>query len=84
MARRDIQLNSAQLRAILKSRQVEAVCKRIADRVAEAAGDGFVARSSVGRNRARAAVIAASPRARRGQAKDGRLLRALGGGRVRG
>lgn len=41
---------------------------------ANEAGDGFVARANTGRNRARAAVIAATIRARRRDARDHILL----------
>jgi hypothetical protein len=41
---------------------------------AKAGGDGFIARSNNGRNRARAAVIAATIRARRADARDHILM----------
>ena len=52
-----------------------------ADRIAAAAGDGFVAQSGQGKTRARAAVIAATYQARRRTSKDNTLLRALDAGR---
>ncbi|MEU2106493.1 hypothetical protein [Nocardia sp. NPDC019255] len=41
---------------------------------ARAAGDGFLARANTGRNRARAAVIAVTIRARRRNARDHTLV----------
>lgn len=48
-----------------------------ADKGARAAGDGYIAVSEIGRNRARAAVVAASTYARRDNAEDHTLLRII-------
>lgn len=48
-----------------------------AERGARAAGDGYIAVSEIGRNRARAAVVAASPHARNDNAKNHTLLRII-------
>lgn len=48
-----------------------------AEKGAQAAGDGYIAVSEIGRNRARAAVVAASPYARRDNAQDHTLLRII-------
>ena len=52
-----------------------------AQRVADACGEGFVARSSVPRVRARAAVITATGKAIRRNAAENTILRNLGRGR---
>lgn len=44
---------------------------------AAAAGDGYIARSEIGPNRARAALVAASRHARRDNAEDHTLLRVI-------
>lgn len=77
MARRAVILNRAGVRALLRSAEVSADLRSRAERVASAAGPGHVVDSDVGTNRARAAVIAASGDARRRQAVDRSLLRAL-------
>lgn len=77
MARRAVILNRAGVRALLRSAEVAADLRSRAERVASAAGPGHVVDSDVGTNRARAAVIADSGDARRRQAVDRSLLRAL-------
>lgn len=62
---------------LLKSGGVLADLERRARAVAAAAGEGHEASAVVGKNRARASVITATAEARRGEAKDHRLLRAL-------
>lgn len=52
-----------------------------AERVAGASGEGVVARGSVGKTRARAAVIAYHPKAIRSNAKHNTLLNNLDRGR---
>jgi len=61
--------------------RVAADVQRRAERVAAAAGDGFVAEKSEGRNRARSAVIAVTYKARRRSAEDNVLIKALDAGR---
>jgi CRISPR/Cas system-associated endoribonuclease Cas2 len=77
----DVRVDRSAFRRILTSPGVEAELRRRAERIAERAGDGFEVFSTQGRRRARAAVVAVSVRAKRGEAKDGRLSRALGAGR---
>ncbi|MFG1794134.1 hypothetical protein [Nocardia sp. NPDC049149] len=57
-------------RAIRTSEATKRMLYDFAKAGANAAGDGFVARADSGRNRARAAVIAATIRARRRDARD--------------
>lgn len=51
--------------------------RRRAEAVAAAAGEGFEADTFVGRNRARAGVITATPAAMEAEARDHTLIRAL-------
>ena len=67
--------------ALRRSPGVAADLRRRAEAIASAAGDGFVAESGQGRSRARAVIIAASPKARRRNAADNVLLRSLDAGR---
>lgn len=52
-----------------------------AERIAAASGEGVVARGSIGKTRARAAVIAYHPKAIRRNARDNTLLNNLDRGR---
>lgn len=76
-----IVVNSKQVRAVLRSREVELNLLARAQRVAAAAGPGFKAESSVGKNRARASVFPTTSAAKRAEAKDGALSKALDAGR---
>lgn len=66
-------------RKFLNSTGMRALLTKEARRLAQAAGPGFVAtEADTGQTRARAAVIAATYAARRAEARDRTLSRALG------
>lgn len=67
----------AAVRKVLRLRSLEAELRRRADKGARAGGDGYIAVSEIGRNRARAAVVAASTYARRDNAEDHTLVRII-------
>jgi hypothetical protein len=81
MAKVDVKMSAAGARAILKSGEVQAFLKAKADRIAAAAGAGFESSSMVGPNRARASVITATAKARRAEATNRSLTRAIDAGR---
>lgn len=74
-------LNSAAMQQYLKHPSVKAEMLRRAQAVANAAGPGYEASAIIGRTRARASVITATPAAIRGNARNQTLLRAIGGQR---
>lgn len=78
---RKLKLNNAGFRALRTDPAVKRDLMKRAQRVAEAAGDGFEAHESPGKNRARATVGARTAKARRNQSKDNVLQRALNAGR---
>lgn len=69
------------IRAVLKSGAVQADLQSRAARIAAAAGPGMQASSFMGKTRARASVITATAKARRAEARDRALTRALDAGR---
>lgn len=81
MAKFRVDVSDAGIQALLKSSEVQALLKEKADRIAAAAGPGMEASSWVGRTRARASVITASGKARRAEATDRALTKALDAGR---
>lgn len=81
MARSNVKINGKVIAELLKDPKVEADLLGRAEKIAAAAGPGFKASSMVGKNRARASVVAATHGARRREAKDGALSKALGAGR---
>jgi hypothetical protein len=76
-----VEVNDAGIRALLKSPEVQAMLKAKADRIAAAAGPGMEATSWTGRTRARASVITATAKARRAEATNRSLTRAIDAGR---
>lgn len=76
-----IEINSAGIQALLKSDEVQALLKAKADRIAVAAGEGMEASSRIGRTRARASVVTATSAARKAEAVDRSLTKALDAGR---
>lgn len=74
-------LNRNGLRELLRSDAVQAELRRRAQQVAAAAGPGHRVEVSAGRNRARAAVITDTPEARRAEATDRALTRAINAGK---
>ena len=75
-----LKLNRKAVRDLLKDPDLEKHLRGIADRIAARAGEGHIARSMIGKNRARASVITATPIAMRREAKRGNLSKAAGGG----
>lgn len=76
-----LEMNSAGFRALLRSPQVLADVDRRAQAIADRAGPGMEATSRVGPNRARASVRTATAEAKRAEATDKALTRALDAGR---
>lgn len=83
-----LKFNRKAIREIAKSDDLELELFKRADKIRDACDpenrfgdDGYVAVSSKGKNRARAAVIAVHPHARNSNAKHNTLLRALDAGR---
>ena len=76
-----IKFNSKALDDLLKGAAIQRELKSRADRIAAAAGDGMESSVVVGRTRARASVITATHAARRAEARDATLTRAIDAGR---
>ncbi len=73
-----LKLNSRGMQEMLKSDGVLADVTARAERVATAAGPGMEASSMIGKTRARASVITATPDAMRNEADNKALTRAFG------
>lgn len=85
MAKAEAKLDKAGVRAVLRGQGdaagVTAAVRRSLERIAAAAGPGHSVRVRVGRNRVRGTVTTSSLKARRNQARDRTLTRALDAGR---
>lgn len=80
MSKTKIELNSAGIKELLKSKEITTQVNEIASGVANRAGEGFEINSRIGANRAVATVYAATPKAFYSNLKNKTLLKALGGG----
>lgn len=76
-----IDINSAGIQELLKSGPVQALLSAKAQRIAAAAGPGMEASSRVGKTRARASVITTTRAARKAEAEDRALTKAIDAGR---
>jgi hypothetical protein len=76
-----IDINSAGILALLQSGGVQALLLAKAERIAAAAGEGMEASVRVGKTRARASVITATSHARKAEAVDRALTKAIDAGR---
>lgn len=70
--------NRAGLRELLQGEVAQTLVTRHTDRLAEAAGDGFVGSTKQGKTRFRGIVFADTWSAKRREAKQNILLRVLG------
>lgn len=77
MAKYKIKLNSAGVRALLKSAEMQNLLRERANDIANAAGSGYTTDVYIGTNRANAGVFASSPEAMRDNLKNNSLLKAV-------
>ena len=73
-------LNSSAVEALMKSQEMQTMLAGKAAGIAARAGDGFTSGVRVGEDRARAYVLPETYKARRRQARDHVLERAIGRG----
>lgn len=76
-----IEVNSAGIRSILQSSEVQEFLRAKAERIAAAAGDGMEVSSTIGATRARASVTTATRAAMLAEANDRALTSAIDAGR---
>lgn len=73
-----IQWNLATFKKIRKSPEMQAVLQEAIDKMVQELGDGYEGDVQVGQARARGGVVTATQHAKRENARDNTLLRALG------
>lgn len=81
MAEVKIELNRAGVRALLQSPEMLANLRERAHRIANAAGEGFEVEMTTSATRAHATIRTATWAARRAEARDRALTKALDAGR---
>ena len=72
-----IKLNSAGIRQMLKSEEMQAAVEAEASRRAEGLGEGYTVNTYVGRNRCNAEIRAESYQARKDNLRNNTLLRVI-------
>ena len=73
-------LNHQGVRELLRSDEAMAVCRSYADAAQSRLGEGYEVTTFTGRNRVNASVFAATVEARRENAANNSILKAVGGG----
>lgn len=77
MAKVTIVLNSAGIKEILRSEEVQKLVKGYADEIQQRAGDGYESSIHIGPLRARASVKAMTRKAKQDNLKNNTLLKAM-------
>lgn len=77
MSKVKVSLNREGVRSLLKSEEMLAMCRELANGVAARAGDGYEVNTHSGRNRVNAEVRAETFKAYRDNLKNNTLLKAL-------
>lgn len=78
MADIEVKLNSAGVKALLKSGEMQRCIGGYAQQVESAAGEGYAAEVKVGKNRCYATIAAQTPHAHFSNLKHNTLVKALG------
>lgn len=77
MSKVKVSLNREGVRSLLKSEEMLAVCRELANGAAARAGDGYEVNTHVGKNRVNAEIRAETFKAYRDNLKNNTLLKAL-------
>lgn len=72
-----VKLNKAGVRAMLRSPEMLAICEKHASDIARRCGEGYETDSFVGRNRVNAMVSASTYEAKRDNAENNTILKAV-------
>ena len=79
MANVEIKLNTAGVRELLKSKEIQDECRKVAQQIQGRVGDGYVVEDRNYHERSGAAVRVDSPSAYRDNLKNNTLLKAVQG-----
>ena len=72
-----VKLNKAGVRAMLRSPEMLAICEKHASDIARRCGEGYETTSFVGRNRVNAMVSASTYEAKRDNAENNTIIKAV-------
>ena len=80
MAKIHVELNEKEVRNMMRSSEMMAICREYAAGIASEAGAGYGVSTYVGKTRVNASAYAETEKAHRDNLKNNTLLKALGGG----
>jgi len=72
-----IKLNRAGVKALLRSEEMRTTCEKHASEIARRCGEGYETNTFVGRNRVNAQVMASTYEAKRDNAENNTILKAV-------
>lgn len=81
MAKVKIELNRDGVRQLLRSQEMQDICKQEAQTIANSCGDGYGVDSYTGKTRCNAMVWADTWEAKRDNLENNTLIKAVGGGK---
>ena len=79
MAKVEIKLESAGVRELLRSEEMQDICTKHANAVRKKLGKGYAISSYTGKNRVNASILAETEEAYREQLENNSILKAIGG-----
>jgi len=77
MSKVEFKLNKAGVRTLMKSEEMQAILKGIADNALNSLGEGYKSDSHVGKNRANAMVYADTYKAKKDNLENNSILKAV-------
>ena len=77
MGKSEIELNSAGVRELLKSKEIRSICKEYADKAVRKLGDGYSTTVYDGSNRVNVSVMAVRKQAQADNLKNNTILKAV-------
>lgn len=78
MSKFHVELKSEGVRELLKSAEMGAICRELAEGIARRAGSGYLVTTHVGVNRVNASVMTDTKEAKQDNMKNNTLLKAMG------
>jgi len=77
MSKVEFKLNKSGVRALMKSEEMQAILKDIADNALNSLGEGYKSDARVGKNRANAMVYASTYQAKKDNLENNSILKAV-------
>lgn len=79
MSKVKVELNRDGVRALLRSPEMVKICEKHANKALSRLGEGYEVTSMIGKNRCNASVAAVTQKARKENAENNTIMKAVGG-----